>query len=49
MLIKSKSIVTHALLYGKDSFKDEVNSLNSNAAIDFIVSMKRIDEPLYRF
>ena len=49
ILNKDESFVTHVLLYGKDSFKDEINSLILNAAMDFIVSMERIDEPLYRF
>ena len=48
-LNKSKSSVTKVLLYVTDSFKDEVNSLILNAAIDFIVSMKRTAEQLYRF
>ena len=30
-------IVTHFLLYGKDSFKHKVNPLTSNVAIEFIV------------
>ena len=48
-LIKSELLVTRVLLHGNDSFKDEVNSLISNATIDFIVSMKRIEKSLYRF
>ena len=28
--------VTHVLLYGKDFFRDEVNLLISNVAIDFV-------------
>ena len=41
--------VTHVLLYGKDFFRDEVNLLILNVAIDFVVFLKRIDERFYRF
>ena len=41
--------VTHAVLYGKDFFRDEVNLLISNVAIDFVVFLKRTDKPFYRF
>ena len=41
--------VTHVLRYGKDFFKNEVNLLISNVAIDFVVFLKRIDKPFYRF
>ena len=43
ILIKSEPFVTNILFYGKDYFKDEVNSLISNAATEFIVSMETID------
>ena len=44
---KSDSVVTCILLYGEESFKDEVNLLILNAAIDFALSTNRFDEPLY--
>ena len=34
--------VTHVLLYGKDFFRDEVNLLILNVAIDFVVFLKRL-------
>ena len=44
---KSDSFVTRILLYGNESFKDEVNLLILNATIDFVLSTNRFDEPLY--
>ena len=44
---KSDSVVTRILLYGNDSFKDEVNLLILNATIDFVLSTNRFDELLY--
>ena len=44
---KSESVVTRILLYGDESFKDEVNLLILNTTIDFAFSTNRIDEPLY--
>ena len=44
---KSDSVVTRILLYGNQSFKDEVNLLILNATIDFVLSTNRFDEPLY--
>ena len=44
---KSDSVVTRILLYGNESFKDEVNLLILNATIDFVLSTNRFDEPLY--
>ena len=35
MLNKNESVVTRILLYGDESFKDEVNFLIFNATIDF--------------
>ena len=35
------------LLYGDESFKDEVNLLILNATIDFVMSTNRFDESLY--
>ena len=35
---KSDSVVTRILLYGNESFKDEVNLLILNATIDFVLS-----------
>ena len=49
VLNQHESFVSHALLYGKNFFKDEVNWLISNAAIDFIVSLKIVGEIFYRF
>ena len=43
---KSNSAVTHFLLYGNESFVDEVNLLILNATIDFVLSSNRFDEPL---
>ena len=42
-------IITHVLLYGKEYFRDEVNLLISNVAIDFAVFLKRFDKSFYRF
>ena len=39
--------MTRILLYGEESFKDEVNLLILNASIDFALSTNRLDEPLY--
>ena len=44
---KSDSVVTRILLYGDESFKDEVKLLILNATIDFVLSTNRFDEPLY--
>ena len=44
---KSDSVVTRVILYGNESFKDEVNLLILNATIDFVLSTNRFDEPLY--
>ena len=44
---KSDSVVTRIMLYGNESFKDEVNLLILNATIDFVSSTNRFDEPLY--
>ena len=44
---KSDSVVTHILLNGNESSKDEVNLLILNATIDFVLSTNRFDEPLY--
>ena len=44
---KSDLVVTRILLYGNESFKDEVNLLILNATIDFVLSTNRFDEPLY--
>ena len=44
---RSDSVVTRILLYGNESFKDEVNLLILNATIDFVLSTNRFDEPLY--
>ena len=44
---KSESVMTHILLYGDESFKDEVNLLILNATINFVLSTNRFDEPLY--
>ena len=47
ILNKSESVETLILLYGDESFKDEVNLLILNATIDFVLSANRFDEPLY--
>ena len=47
ILIKSESVITRILLYGDESFKDEVNLLILNAMINFVLSTNRIDEPLH--
>ena len=44
---KCESVVTCIILYGDESFKYEVNLLILNATIDFVLSTKRFDEPLY--
>ena len=44
---KSDLVVTRILLYGNESFKDEVNLLILNATIDFVLSTNRFNEPLY--
>ena len=49
ILNQSESFVVHALHYGKDFFRDEINSLISNVAIEFLVSLKIIYEPFYCF
>ena len=46
---KAESVVTRILLYGEESFKDEVNLLILNVAIDFILSTNIFDEPLDLF
>ena len=40
---KSESVVTHILLYGDESFKDEVNLVILNATIDYVLSTNRFD------
>ena len=47
ILNKSESVETLILLYGDESFKDEVSLLILNATIDFVLSANRFDEPLY--
>ena len=42
---KSESVVTGILLYGDLSFKDKVTLLILNAAVDFVLSTNRFDEP----
>ena len=44
---KSDSVVTRILVYGNESFKDEVNLLILNATTDFVLSTNRSDDPLY--
>ena len=44
---KNKSVVTLILLYGYESFKDEVSLLIVNATIDSVLPRNRFDEPLY--
>ena len=44
---KSESVMTRILLYGDESFKDEVNLLILNATIDYVLSTNRFDEPFY--
>ena len=44
---KSDSVVTRILLYGNESFKDEVKLLILNATIDSVLSTNRFDESLY--
>ena len=44
---KSDSVVTRILLYGNESFKDDVKLLILNATIDFVLSTNRFDEPFY--
>ena len=44
---KIDSVVTCILLYGDESFKDEVNLLILNATTDYVLSTNRSDEPLY--
>ena len=39
--------MTRILLYGNESFKDEVNLLILNATIDFVLFTNRFVEPLY--
>ena len=46
-IYKSDSVLTRILLYGNESFKDEVNLQILNATIDFVLSTNRFDEPLY--
>ena len=41
ILNKSESVVTRILLYGDESFKDEVNFLIFNATIDFFFFLSR--------
>ena len=42
-------VVTCILLYGNESFKNEVNLVILNETIDFVLSTNRFDEPLYLF
>ena len=44
---KIESVMSPILLYGDESFKDEVNLLILNATIDFVMSTNRFDESLY--
>ena len=44
---KSGSVMTCILLYGDESFKDEVILLILNTTIDFVLSTNRFGEPLY--
>ena len=44
---KSESVLTRILLYGDESFKDEVNLLILNSTIDFALFTKILDESLY--
>ena len=44
---KSDSVVTWILLYGNESFKDEVKLLVLNPTVDFVLATNRFDEPLY--
>ena len=44
---KNESVVTRILVYGDESFKDEVNLLLLNESIDFVLSTNRFDEALY--
>ena len=47
ILNKTESVVARVLLYGDQLFKDEVNLLILNTAIDFVLSTNAFDEPLY--
>ena len=47
ILNKNESVVTCFLQYGGKPFKDELNLLILNAAIDFVLSTNRFDESLY--
>ena len=47
ILNKSHSVMTHNLLYGKESFKDKLNLLILIATVDFALSTIRFDEPHY--
>ena len=44
---KIESVLTRTLLYGDESFKDEVNLLILHATVDFVLSTNTFDEPLY--
>ena len=44
---KSETVVTRILLYGNESFKDEVNLLLLNTTIDLVLHTNRFDETLY--
>ena len=39
--------LTKVILYGTESFKNEVNLLTLNATIDFVLATSRFDKPLY--
>ena len=47
ILNKSESVVTCTLLYGNETFKDEVNLLILNSTVDFILSANRFEQSLY--
>ena len=49
LLNKCESVVSHILLYGDGTFKNEVNLLILNETIDFVLSTNRFDDPLYLF
>ena len=42
--INQKSVVTRILLYGHESFKDEINLLILKVTIDFVLSTNRFGE-----
>ena len=44
---KSEQVVALILLYGDESFKDELNWLIFNATVDFVLSPNGFHGPLY--